>query len=135
MAVLAGVMSNQEATAQTANATTNATAAANQTGTSFGNLTSGDFSATRDNLEAARDAIFGNDTFTAFNALNDADNELYNTVGETPLLQQVTPLRDKINSAEDAVINQDLAKALQDANSASVELVKITKQLPSGEEE
>jgi hypothetical protein len=131
MTILAGDTNNKEAMAQTTNATT----AANQTSISIGNITSGDFSTIGDNLEAARDAIFDNDTYTAFSALNNADNNLYNIVGETPLQQQIKPIRDQINNAQDAVINQDLAKALADVNSATVELVKITQQLPPAEEE
>src|SRR5215207_3647131 len=100
MAISAGATNNQEATAQTANATT----AANQTGPSIGNLTSGDFSTTRDNIEAARNAIFDNDTYTAFFALNDADNELFGIVGGTVLQQQTTPVRDFINKAQDAIL-------------------------------
>src|SRR5215211_7398096 len=144
MAISADTTSNQEAIAQTANTTTaanqtgqtaNTTTAANQTGSIFGNLTSGDFSTTGDNLEAARNAIFDNDTYTAFFALNDADNELFGIVGGTVLQQQTTPVRDFINNAQDAILNQDLAKALQDVNSASVELTKVTQQLPPDEEE
>ena len=52
MAISAGGMVNQEAMAQTANATTNATAPVNQTGPDFGNITSADFSTTLDNIEA-----------------------------------------------------------------------------------
>src|ERR687892_651675 len=80
IAISADSINNQEATAQTANAT-----AANQTGASIGNLTSADFSTIRDNLDMARDAIFDNDTYTAFFAMNDADSALYGIVGETPL--------------------------------------------------
>jgi hypothetical protein len=138
MALSPGDMNNQEAMAQTANATAAQTAnatAANQTGASISNITSADFSTIRDNLDTARDALFDNDTYTAFFAMNDADSELYGVVGETPLQQQLKPFRDQLNNAKDAVVNQDLAKALQDINSASVELVKVTQQLPSGEEE
>ncbi|HKI08059.1 MAG TPA: hypothetical protein VKA09_06660 [Nitrososphaeraceae archaeon] len=131
MAISAGATNNQEATAQTANATT----AANQTGPSNANITSGDFSDTSDNLEMARNAMFDNDTYTAFFALNDADNALFGVVGGTVLQQQTTPVRDLINNAQDAVVNQDLEKALQDVNSASVELIKVTQQLPTDEEE
>src|SRR5215213_5256310 len=105
IAISADPTNNQEATAQTVNATTlptaNATTAANQTGASIGNMTSADFSTIRDNLETARDAMFDNDTYTAFNALNDADNDLYAVVGETPLQQQLKPFRDQLNNAQD----------------------------------
>jgi hypothetical protein len=131
VAILAGVTINQEASGQTANATS----AANQTGPSIGNITSGDFSTVWDNLETARNAIIDNDTYSAFFALNDADNDLYGVVGETILQQQITPVRDQINNAQDAMLSQDLAKALQDVNSATVELTKVTQKLPSGEEE
>jgi hypothetical protein len=137
IAISADSINNQEATAQTANATAAQTAnatAANQTGASIGNITSADFSTIQDNLDMARNAIFDNDTYTAFFAMNDADSALYGIVGGTSLQQQLKPFRDQLNNAQDAVANNDLAKALQDINSAGVELVKVTQQLPSGEE-
>jgi hypothetical protein len=127
----AGLSNNPEAAAQTANATT----AANQTGPSIGNLTTTDFQATLDNLDEARNALLNNDPYTAFFAMNDADNELYWTVGETPLQQQISAVRDQLDNAQDAVINQDLGGALEGVNSASVALTEITQQLPQGEEE
>jgi hypothetical protein len=137
IAISAGLTSNSEATAQTANATAtaNQTTTANQTSPSIGNLTSADFSATWDSLEEARNALIDNDAYTAFFAMNDADSNLYGTVGETTLQQQITPVRDQLNNAQDAVINQDLPQALEGVNSASVELTKITQQLPQGEVE
>ena len=131
IAMTAGVTINQEAMAQAVNTTS---AAANQTSLSIGNITSADFSSTWDNLEAARDAIFDNDTYTAFFALNDADNELYGIIGGTVLQQQVKPVRDQLNNAQDALLSGDVAKALQGVNSATVELTKVTQKLPSGEE-
>jgi hypothetical protein len=69
----------------------------------------------------------------AYNAVDSADNELFglaNGQGE-----QFKPLQDTIDSARDALRNNDAAKALQQLDTAEVELLKITQQLPPGEEE
>jgi hypothetical protein len=128
IAMPAGPTSNLGATAQSTNATT----AANQTGLDIGNVTASDFSATWDSLGEARDAIYDNDTFTAFAAINDADSNVVWAVGQSALRQQILAIRDQLNNAQDAALNQDLGQALKDVNSASVELIKITQQLPQG---
>jgi hypothetical protein len=45
------------------------------------------------------------------------------------------PLQDSIDSTRDALRNNDTVKALQQLNTADVELLKITQQLPPGEQE
>jgi hypothetical protein len=77
---------NQVAQGQNATTTTNQTGSAiqNQTTTNqttaaspFGNLTQSDLEGVRDQLSTARDAILDEDHETAYDALNEADSELY----------------------------------------------------------
>jgi hypothetical protein len=51
------------------------------------------------------------------------------------LMQQFKPLQDSIDSTRDALSNNDTVKALQQLDTADVELLKISQQLPPGEEE
>jgi hypothetical protein len=84
---VAAVMSidNQVAQGQNATTTTNQTESAiqNQTTTNqsaaspFGNLTQSDLQGVKDQLSTARNAIIDGDDETAYEALNDADSELY----------------------------------------------------------
>ncbi len=62
----------------------NATTTANQTATNqsavtspFGNLTQADLQGVKDQLSTARSAIIDGDDETAYDALNEADSELY----------------------------------------------------------
>jgi hypothetical protein len=127
--MVGGPTNNLGAMAQSTNATT----ASNQTGSSFGNVNASNFSDALDSLVEARNAIYDNETFTAFVAINDADSNMVWAVGQTPLRQQISAVRDQLNNAQDAVLNQDLGQALDGVNSASLELFKITQQLPQGE--
>lgn len=90
IASVAAIMDSniQVAQAQNATAATNQTGAAtqNQTATNqstsasvspLGNLTRADFEGALDRLRAARDAIYDNDDEAAYEALNEADSELY----------------------------------------------------------
>jgi cellobiose-specific phosphotransferase system component IIA len=135
MAIFAGIYANLEATSQTGNATS----AANQTSQSLGNLTAGNFSSAQASLAEAREAIYTDRNFGAFAALNEADTELFILLDragpDVGFQQKIAPVRENINEAQDAVINGDFAKALRDLNSASTEIVKITLQLPPGENE
>jgi hypothetical protein len=79
-------INNQVAQGQNATTTTNQTGSAiqNQTTTNqttaaspFGNLTQSDLEGVRDQLSTARDAILDDDHETAYDALNEADSELY----------------------------------------------------------
>jgi hypothetical protein len=137
----------QEAVAQNATTTTNQTAGnqtqggAAATRAAIGNLTQADFGSLRDNLNTARESLQTNDTTIAYNAINSADNELFglaNDQGEQnmkALMQQFKPLQDSIDSTRDALSNNDTVKALQQLDTADVELLKISQQLPPGEEE
>jgi hypothetical protein len=135
MAISAGILTDHEATSQTGNATSTV----NQTSQSLGNLTAGNFSSAQANLADARDAIYSELEYGTFTALNAADNELFllfDRVGpEVGFQQKIAPVRESINNAQEAIINGDFAKALRDVNSASTEIVKITFQLPPGENE
>jgi hypothetical protein len=134
----------QEAVAQT---TTNQTAG-NQTqgggtaaGAAMANLTQADFGPVTDILNTARESLQTNDTTAAYDAVNSAGSELFglaNDQGEQNMkavMQQFKPLQDSIDSTRDDLRNNDTAKALQQLNTADVELLKITQQLPSGEQE
>jgi hypothetical protein len=138
----------QEAVAQNATTTTNQTAGnqtqgggAAATRAAIGNLTQADFGSLRDNLNTARESLQTNDTTAAYDAINSADNELFglaNDQGEQnmkALMQQFKPLQDSIDSTRDALSNNDTVKALQQLDTADVELLKISQQLPPGEEE
>jgi NhaP-type Na+/H+ or K+/H+ antiporter len=134
----------QEAVAQNATTTTNQTAG-NQTqgggGAAMANLTQADFGPVTDNLNTARESLQTNDTTAAYDAVNSAGSGLFglaNDQGEQNMkavLQQFKPLQDSIDSTRDALRNNDTAKAIQQLNTADVELLKITQQLPSGEQE
>lgn len=139
----------QEAVAQNATTTTNQTAgnqtqgggAAATARAAIGNLTQADFGPVTDNLNTARESLQTNDTTAAYDAVNSAESELFglaNDQGEQNMkavMQQFKPLQDSIDSIRDTLRNNDTAKALQQLNTADVELLKITQQLPPGEEE
>jgi hypothetical protein len=138
----------QEAAAQNATTTTNQTAgnqtqggAAAATRAAIGNLTQADFGPVTDNLNTARESLQTNDTTAAYDAVNSAESELFglaNDQGEQNMkavMQQFMPLQDSIDSTRDALRNNDTVKALQQLNTADVELLKITQQLPPGEQE
>jgi hypothetical protein len=84
------VAQGQNATTPTNQTATNQSTAAspfamqNQTATNqstaalpFGNMTQSDLQGVRDQLNTARDAILDGDDETAYDALNEADSELY----------------------------------------------------------
>jgi hypothetical protein len=139
----------QEAAAQNATTTTNNQTAGNQTqggGAAatravMGNLTQADFGPVTDSLNTARESLQTNDTTAAYDAVNSAESELFGLAsgqGEQNMkavMQQFKPLQDTIDSTRDALRNNDTAKTLQQLNTADVELLKITQQLPPGEEE
>jgi hypothetical protein len=139
----------QEAVAQNATTTTmtNQTAG-NQTqgggaatGAAMANLTQADFGPITDNLNTARESLEDNDTTAAYGAVNSAELELFGLASDQgeqnmkALIQQFKPLQDTIDSTRDALRSNDTAKALQQINTADVELLKITEQLPSEEQE
>jgi hypothetical protein len=105
------------------------------------NLTQADFSTVTDNLNTARESLEDNDTTAAYAAVNSAELELFGLASDQgeqnmkALIQQFKPLQDSIDSTRDALRNNDTAKALQQINTADVELLKITEQLPSEEQE
>lgn len=132
----------REAIAQ--NATTTNQTAGNQTqggAAAMGNLTQADFGSVTDNLNTARESLRTNDTTTAYGAVNSAGSELFglaNSQGEqnvNALMQQFKPIQDSIDSTRDTLRDNDAVKALQQLSTADVELLKITQQLPPGEEE
>ena len=141
----------QEVVAQNTTTTTTTTnqTAGNQTqggrgaatGAAIAGLTQADFGPVTDNLNTARESLQTNDTTAAYAAVNSAELELFGLASDQgeqnmkALMQQFKPLQDSIDSTRDALRNNDTAKAIQQLNTADVELLKITQQLPSGEEE
>jgi hypothetical protein len=118
--------------------------AGNQTqlgGAAMGNLTQADFGPVSDSLNTVRESLQNNDTTAAYDEVNLVGSELFglaNDHGEqnmNTLMQQFKPLQDNIESIRDALRDNDVAKALQQLNTADAELLKITQQLPSEEQE
>jgi hypothetical protein len=140
----------QEAVAQNATTTTTTTnqTAGNQTqgggavtGAAMANLTQADFGPVTDNLNTARESLQTNDTTAAYAAVNSAELELFGLASDQGeqnmkvLMQQFKPLQDSIDSTRDALRNNNTANAIQQLNTADVELLRITQQLPSGDQE
>jgi hypothetical protein len=144
----------QEAVAQNATTTTTTTTtttnqtAGNQTqgggaatGAAMANLTQADFGPVTDNLNTARESLQTNDTTAAYAAVNSAELELFGLASDQgeqnmkALMQQFKPLQDSIDSTRDALRNNNTANAIQQLNTADVELLRITQQLPSGDQE
>ena len=140
----------QEAVAQNATTTTTTTnqTAGNQTqgggaatGAAMANLTQADFGPVTDNLNTARESLQTNDTTAAYAAVNSAELELFGLASDQgeqnmkALMQQFKPLQDSIDSTRDALRNNDTANAIQQLNTADVELLRMTQQLPSGDQE
>jgi hypothetical protein len=138
----------QEAAAQNVTTTTNQTADNQTQGgggaatrAAMGNLTQADFGPVTDNLNTARESLQTNDTTAAYDAVNSVDSGLFGLAidpGEQnvkALMQQFKPIQDSMDSTRDALKNNDTVKALQQLDTADTELLKITQQLPPGEEE
>jgi hypothetical protein len=139
----------QEAVAQNATTTTTTNqTAGNQTqgggaatGAAMANLTQADFGPVTDNLNTARESLQTNDTTAAYAAVNSAELELFGLASDQgeqnmkALMQQFKPLQDSIDSTRDALRNNDTANAIQQLNTADVELLRMTQQLPSGDQE
>jgi hypothetical protein len=138
----------QEATSQnatttgTANQTTGATSQ-NQTGAALANLTRADFGPVISALNSARQSIHGNATQEAYFSLSYADNALFrNALQEgqeglqttASLIAMSEPIRNHIESARQALLSGDVSNALKELNLADAEVVRITLQLPAGEE-
>ena len=125
----------QEVVAQNATTATNQTAAppTNQTAAPPTNLTSSDIDPVRDSLITARESLRDGDTTAAYSAVDSADTVLFGLANDHG--EQFKPLQDSIDNTRDALRNNDNAKAIQQLNTADVELLKITQQLPPGEEE
>jgi hypothetical protein len=73
--------------------------------------------------------------------VNSAELELFGLASDQgeqnmeAVMQQFKPLQGSIDSTRDALRSNDTAKALQQLNTSDVELLKITQQLPPGEQE
>jgi hypothetical protein len=145
-----GVMTQfRDAVAQNATAATNQTGAQNATAaTPFGNLTSSWFDSVRENLAAAREALFQNDTVGTYSTLGYADIQLFAIANDpnagspaATLMQELKPVADRIAAAQDELQNNDANKANEELNIADLEMFKLNQQLPpepsevAGEEE
>ena len=130
----------QEAIAQNASSG-NATMANQTAGAAIGNLTQADFGPVSDSLNTIRESLQNNETTAAYDEVNSAGSELFglaNDQGEqnmNSLMQQFKPLQDNIDSIRDALRDNDTSKALQQLNTTDAELLEITQQLPSEEQE
>ena len=132
----------EDALAQNATTPTNQTAgnATAPTTGGLGNLTNADFSEVRADLATVREALSNNDTTQAYSALNWAKNglfELANGQGELKdrINQQFSTIRSSIDRAEEPLLKDDTAQALEGLNNVDVEILRITQNLPPGEEE
>ena len=118
----------------------NQTAATNQTAT---NTTQGDFSAVRENINSAREALFNNDTEISYSFLSTAGNEIFDltqitedeVAADEPSLNQTTieqlkTMWKNLGNAQSSLSNNDNSKALQEIDSADSELLKVTQNLP-----
>jgi hypothetical protein len=117
------------------------TGSQNQTQMVPANLTRADLGPVTTALDSARDSILNNSSLEAYTFLNDADNALFRTaIEEGPsatmtIIKISEPIRNHIESSQNALLADDLPSALDERNLAEVELVRITQELPAGEEE
>jgi hypothetical protein len=102
-------------------------------------LTTADFNPIRESTTTAREAIQDNDSTSAYNALNLADNFLFGVIkkiapegGEgnpTERTEQLNSLQTHIDAARDALVNRDNIKSMGEVNSIDIGLFNITRSL------
>ena len=102
-------------------------------------LTRADFSPIRESASTARDAIQNNDPIKAYNALNSAENFLFDVSnkiapnsGETNLTEatrQLNSLQSHIDAARGALVNRDNIKTMEEVNSLDIELFNFTSNM------
>jgi hypothetical protein len=118
----------------------------NQTGgggaAALANLTQTDFQSITEDLGQARQALQNNDTNGVLDELSSASEELFQVIsGQSDpdhmaaITEQFKPLQTHIDQGRGAVLKNDHTKTLEEINSADSELLKITQELPSSEDE
>jgi hypothetical protein len=122
---------------------TNTTTTANQTGGGgqLASFTQADFEPLIDNLASAREALTDQDKQAAYDALSSASNDLFGLLNNqeenriSVLAGQFKPIQTSIDNAQQALRNNDNIKALNSLNTADNELLKITQQLSTEDED
>jgi uncharacterized membrane protein YfhO len=117
----------------------------NQTGrgaAALANLTQTDFESITEDLAEARQALQNNDTTRVLDELSSASEELFQVIsGQSDpdhmaaITEQFKSLQTHMDQGRAAVLKNDHTKTLSEINSADSELLKITQELPSSEEE
>jgi hypothetical protein len=117
----------------------------NQTGrgaAALANLTQTDFESITEDLAEARQALQNNDTTGVLDELSSASEELFQVIsGQSDpdhmaaITEQFKSLQTHMDQGRAAVLKNDHTKTLSEINSADSELLKITQELPSSEEE
>jgi len=138
-------IANQTGEAVTAAASMQNQTISNQTGrgaAALANLTQTDFESIRENLAEARQALQNNDTTGVLDELSSASEELFQVIsGQSDpdhmaaITEQFKSLQTHMDQGRAAVLKNDHTKTLSEINSADSELLKITQELPSSEEE
>lgn len=104
------------------------------------NLTAGDFSGLTDNLVTARLGILGNNSESAYNAINAAGSGLFqlsrdaagsNETLVKQLTKQFGPLVRSLDIAREALRDENSTLALRNLNNADLRVLSITQELPS----
>jgi hypothetical protein len=136
-------IANQTGEAVTAASMQNQTIS-NQTGraAALANLTQTDFESITVDLADARQALQNNDTSGVLDELSSASEELFQVISGqfdpdhmAAITEQFKPLQTHIDQARADVLKNDHTKTLEEINSADSELLKITQELPSSEDE
>lgn len=136
----------QNNTTNTTNIISNQTnGIANQTGggaAALANLTQTDFESITEDLGQAQQALQNNDTSGVLDELSSASEELFQVISGqfdpdhmAAITEQFKPLQTHIDEARGAALKNDHTKTLEEINSADSELLKITQELPSSEDE
>src|SRR5215203_2704262 len=138
-------IANQTGEAVTAAAPMQNQTISNQTGrgaAALANLTQTDFESIREDLAEARQALQNNDTTAVLDELSSASEELFQVIsGQSDpdhmaaITEQFKSLQTHMDQGRAAVLKNDHTKTLSEINSADSELLKITQELPSSEEE
>ena len=138
-------IANQTGEAVTAAAPMQNQTISNQTGrgaAALANLTQTDFESITEDLAEARQALQNNDTTRVLDELSSASEELFQVIsGQSDpdhmaaITEQFKSLQTHMDQGRAAVLKNDHTKTLSEINSADSELLKITQELPSSEEE
>src|SRR5215203_954252 len=138
-------IANQTGEAVTSAASMQNQTISNQTGrgaAALANLTQTDFESITEDLAEARQALQNNDTTGVLDELSSASEELFQVIsGQSDpdhmaaITEQFKSLQTHMDQGRAAVLKNDHTKTLSEINSADSELLKITQELPSSEEE